>query len=399
MGIQRLQVRGFRSLKDVTWEPGRLNVLIGPNGSGKSNLLRALSLLQHGARGDLPQEVLRQGGIAPLLWDGQARELSWVLREDSQHAMKGGWMGPLTYELLLSRLGGTSAYRIEHERLDGDVLEEQGSRIPDAYVLLGRTPETAITFDEEGRKLAAPGGRIPDEQTLLSLLSGPFADSVIVAFRDSLLGWSIYHDLRVDQQAPLRQAAVARVEDRIAPDGQNLIPVLHTLYTGNRDFKRAMDAAMRAAFGSDYEELVFPPAADQRIQLRLRWKSLRTEQSAANLSDGTLRFLLLVAIFASPNPGDLIALDEPETGLHPSMLPIIAELAAEAAQRTQVILSTHSADLLDAFSDVALPTTTVTSIVEGETRLSVLDGEELRRWTEQYRLGALMRSGELEGMA
>ena len=397
MGIQRLQVRGFRSLKDVTWEPGRLNVLIGPNGSGKSNLLRALALLRHGARGDLPQEVLRQGGMAPLLWDGQPRELSWVLREDSERSVKGERVGPLTYELFLSRLGETSAYRIEREGLVGDVLEE-GSWTP-GFVLLGRTPETAITFDEERRGLAAPGGRVPDEQTLLSLLSGPFDNSVIVAFRDSLLGWSIYHDLRVDQQAPLRQAAVARVEDRIAPDGQNLIPVLHTLYTGNRDFKRAMDAAMRAAFGSDYEELIFPPAADQRIQLRLRWKSLRTEQSAANLSDGTLRFLLLVAIFASPNPGDLIALDEPETGLHPSMLPIIAELAAEAAQRTQVILSTHSADLLDAFSDVALPTTTVTSIVEGETHLSVLDGEELRRWTEQYRLGALMRSGELEGMA
>ena len=398
MGIQRLQVRGFRSLKDVTWEPGRLNVLIGPNGSGKSNLLRALALFRHGARGDLSQEVLRQGGITPLLWDGQSPELSWVLREDSGHSMKGKRVGPLTYELFLSRLGETSAYRIERERLVGDVFEE-GTRTPDGLLLLGRSPETAITFDEEGRGLAAPGGRVPDEQTLLFLLSGPFDNPVIVAFRDSLLGWSIYHDLRVDQQAPLRQAAVARVEDRIAPDGQNLIPVLHTLYTGNRDFRRAMDAAMRAAFGSDYEELVFPPAADQRIQLRLRWRSLRTEQSAANLSDGTLRFLLLVAIFASPNPGDLIALDEPETGLHPSMLPIIAELAAEAAQRTQVILSTHSADLLDAFSDVALPTTTVTSIVEGETRLSVLDGEELRRWTEQYRLGALMRSGELEGMA
>jgi len=398
VGIQRLQVRGFRSLKDVTWEPGRLNVLIGPNGSGKSNLLRALALLRHGARGDLSQEILRQGGITSLLWDGQPRELSWVLREDSERSVKGVQVGPLTYEFFLSRLGETSAYRIERERLEGVALVD-GFRTSDDVVLLGRSPETAITFDEEGRGLAAPGGRVPDEQTLLSLLSGPFDNSVIVAFRDSLLGWSIYHDLRVDQQAPLRQAAVARVEDRIAPDGQNLIPVLHTLYTGSRDFKRAMDAAMRAAFGSDYEELVFPPAADQRIQLRLRWKSLRTEQSTANLSDGTLRFLLLVAIFASPNPGDLIALDEPETGLHPSMLPIIAELAAEAAQRTQVILSTHSADLLDAFSDVALPTTTVTSIVEGETRLSVLDGEELRRWTEQYRLGALMRSGELEGMA
>ncbi len=156
---------------------------------------------------------------------------------------------------------------------------------------------------------------------------------------------------------------------------------------------------MSAAFGRDYEELVFPPAADQHIQLRIRWKSLRTEQSAANLSDGTLRFLLLVAIFATPNPGDVIALDEPETGLHPSMLPIVAELAAEASQRTQVILSTHSADLLDAFSEVSVPTTTVASIVDGETRLSVIDGEELKRWLEKYRLGALMRSGELEGLA
>jgi predicted ATPase len=384
-----LQVRGFRSLKDVTWEPGRLNVLIGPNGSGKSNLLRALSLLQHGARGDLPQEVLRQGGITPLLWDGQAGDLSWrvtTVASNRDVMPQPGQPIPFTYGLQLRRLGETSSYRIEREVLT--VLEH----------VLEREPGRALTVDSAGQPRTAQAGTIQEEQPLLSTFNAPFDNAAIVFFRNGLLSWSIYHDLRVDQQAPLRQAAVARVEDRVAADGQNLIPVLHTLYTGNRDFKRALDAAMRAAFGSDYEELVFPPAADQRIQLRLRWRSLRTEQSAANLSDGTLRFLLLVAIFASPNPGDLIALDEPETGLHPSMLPIIAELAAEAAQRTQVILSTHSADLLDAFSDVALPTTTVTSIVEGETRLSVLDGEELRRWTEQYRLGALMRSGELEGM-
>ncbi len=398
MGIQKLRVKGFRSLKDVTWEPGRLNVLIGPNGSGKSNLLRALSLLQHGARGDLPREVLRQGGVTPLLWDGQARGLSWEVKDDSERSAKGVQVRPLTYELHLSRLGETSAYRIENEML-GSIEFLDASRTPDVMLLLRREPGRAITSDLEGHERAAQAGSIPDEQTLLSLLSGPFDNPVVVDFRDSLLGWSIYHDPRVDPQAPLRQAAVARVEERVSPDGQNLIPVLHTLYTGSREFKRSLDAAMRAAFGNEYEELVFPPAADQRIQLRLRWRSLKTEQSAANLSDGTLRFLLLIAIFASPSPGNLIALDEPETGLHPSMLPIVAELAAEAAQRTQVILSTHSADLLDAFSEVVLPTTTVASIVEGETRLSVLDGEELRRWTEQYRLGALMRSGELEGLA
>jgi predicted ATPase len=87
---------------------------------------------------------------------------------------------------------------------------------------------------------------------------------------------------------------------------------------------------MRAAFSDDYEELVFPPAADQRVQMRVRWRSLKTEQSAADLSDGTIRFLMLLAILANPSPGELIAIDEPEAGLHPSMLPIIAEHAAAA---------------------------------------------------------------------
>jgi predicted ATPase len=188
------------------------------------------------------------------------------------------------------------------------------------------------------------------------------------------------------------------MEQRVAPDGQNLVPVLHTLYTGSRDFKKTLDEAMRAAFGPDYEELVFPPAADQRVQLRVRWRSLRTEQSMADLSDGTIRFLLLCAILASPDPGALVAIDEPETGLHPSMLPVVAELAADAADRTQVVFTTHSPQLLDAFTGEP-PTTTVTRWVDGETRLSVIDGEELRRWLAEYSLGALFRSGELEGMA
>jgi predicted ATPase len=390
VGIDRLKVQGFKSLKDATWEPGRLNVLIGPNGSGKSNLLSAISFLQNGAEGDLAQEILRQGGVSPLLWDGQAREISWDVSASSR-SFRTYTHKSMDYKIQLSRLGETSSYRIERESLD--LYREID------FSFLTREPGRIVTVDGNGDKREAPAGSIRDDQTLLSTFAAPFDNPGVVLFRDSLIGWSIYQDIHVGQTAPLRKSAVARVEDRISPDGQNLIPVLHTLYTGNREFKRALDAAMSAAFGRDYEELVFPPAADQHIQLRIRWKSLRTEQSAANLSDGTLRFLLLVAIFATPNPGDVIALDEPETGLHPSMLPIVAELAAEASQRTQVILSTHSADLLDAFSEVSVPTTTVASIVDGETRLSVIDGEELKRWLEKYRLGALMRSGELEGLA
>lgn len=187
------------------------------------------------------------------------------------------------------------------------------------------------------------------------------------------------------------------MDQRVNPNGQNLVPVLHTLYTGDREFKAMVNDAMRAAFGNDFDELIFPPAADQRVQLRVQWKTLKREQSAADLSDGTLRFLFLLAALGTPDPPPLIAIDEPETGLHPSMLPIIAEFAADAALRTQVILTTHSDSLLDAFGETK-PTTTVAKWENGETQLHVLDEDALKYWLKEYSLGALFRSGELEAM-
>ena len=392
MGIQKLSVRGFRSLRGVEWVPGSLNVLIGPNASGKSNLLRALALLQKSVHGELPEEMVRLGGIAPLLWDGQASTIEWCLDTgDGAH-----------YELTLRKLGSTSNYVVDHEALTRRGPAPAGSmaeKSPEPRRVLLRDRVAGSTFDPEPRSVVVDGVTLPSDQTLLSQVGGtPFGIGEAFEFCSAVGSWTIHHDLRVDPEAPLRQAAVTRDERRIAADGQNLVPVLHTLYTSEREFKRAADDAMRAAFGDDYEELVFPPAADQRVQLRVRWRSLKREQSAADLSDGTLRFLLLVAILSTPSPGELIAIDEPETGLHPSMLAVVADLARAASERTQVILTTHSPQLLDAFTE-SPPTVTVTGRSEGQTTLSVLDPEELRRWLAEYSLGALHRSGELEGMA
>jgi predicted ATPase len=203
--------------------------------------------------------------------------------------------------------------------------------------------------------------------------------------------------LNTNTDAPIRQSAISRMEKRVDPDGQNLISVMHTLYTGDRDFKNDINSAMRVAYGDDFEELIFPPAADQRIQLRIRWKSLRREQSAAELSDGTLRFLFLLTVLASPSLAPVIAIDEPETGLHPSMLPLIAEYAVEASKRSQVILTTHSPQFLDAFADTR-PTTTVAKWVNGETTLQTLRDEDLDYWLKEFSLGNLFCSGELEQM-
>ncbi len=302
-----------------------------------------------------------------------------------------------TYEMELQRIGKTSTYRVGKEIL-GNYYRVETGEVREPFKFLERKGANASVFDEEERRLVAPPESLSEEESLLSMSTGPFSvNKHISHFGDQLSAWCVYHDLHVNRDAVIRQPAIARNEKRVAPDGQNLIPVLHTLYTTDRYFKKDVDAAMRAAFGDDYDELVFPPAADQRIQLRVRWKSLRREQSAADLSDGTLRFLFLLTVLASPSAAHVLAIDEPETGLHPSMLPVVAEYAVDAARRVQVILTTHSPMFLDAFGETQ-PTTTITRWSEGETLLETLDGDELKEWLKEYSLGALFLSGELEEM-
>ena len=379
-----------RSLKKITWNPGDLNVIIGPNGTGKSNLLRLLDMVSVAVNGRLSKYFQSSGGMEPLLWDGQSNSIFF-----------SSLLSPIdgivprhnqTYAFELARLGHGSTYRIEYEQLANDDLVDRRIK-KEPFKHLERRSSFARIFDEEERELVAPAEAVLEDELLLSQVSGPFTTNKwIPAIRKYLAEWSIYHDIHVNRDAAIRQSIVARSEKRVAPDGQNLISVLHTLYTGDRYFKQSVNSAMRAAFGNDFEELIFPPAADQKIQLRVRWKTLRNEQSAADLSDGTLRFLL-----ATPSPAPLIAIDEPETGLHPSMLPIVAEYAVDAAQRSQVILTTHSDQLLDAFGDTR-PTTTVAKWSDGETTLTTLDNDELAYWLKEYSLGALYRSRELENM-
>jgi predicted ATPase len=397
MKIRQLYIEGFRSLKKVLWEPGDLNVLIGPNGSGKSNLLRALELISISAQGELGKHVQAAGGMVSLLWDGEAPEVAIKVKTTPPEPERNVETDSLTYDFHLRRAGLTAAYRIERELLGNYYRVEIGDKT-EPFKFLERKGLNGVLFNETQRGLAAAPELLSEEETLLSTISGPFSENRVVAlFQKELAGWSVYHDLRVDYLAPVRQPTITRLERRVAPDGQNLISVMHTLYTSDRKFKKDINAAMKAAFGSDFEELVFSPAADQKVQLQVRWKSLKREQPAADLSDGTLRFLFLLTVLASPTPAPVIAIDEPEIGLHPGMLPIIAEHAVDAATRSQVIFTTHSPQFLDAFRDT-IPTTTVSRWTEGETVLKTVNGEELQYWLKEYTLGTLFKSGELEEM-
>ncbi len=378
MKITRLHIEGFRSLKKLSWSPSNLNIIIGPNGTGKSNLLRCLELISISAQGKLGKTIQSLGGMDPIVWDGEARSIKFAIEVKPDHVID-----PECYEFELVRLGASSTYRVDNERLINSVKQRKKTE-KSPFKFLERIGSHAIIFDDSERTFVTPGEYVSDEESLLSISAGP--------------SFAIYRDLDTRPEATIRQSTIARFEKRVDPDGQNLVSVLHTLYTGDRDFKNDINAAMQAAFGDDFEELIFPPAADQRIQLRIRWKSLKREQSAAELSDGTLRFLFLLTVLASPSLAPVIAIDEPETGLHPAMLPLIAEFAVEASKRAQIIFTTHSPQFLDAFTGVK-PTTTVAKWANGETTLHTLDTDQLEYWLKEYSLGSLFKSGELEQMA
>lgn len=398
MKIIKLEIKGYRSLRDAVWEPGDLNVLIGPNASGKSNLMRLLELIAVSAQGRLGKHIQSGGGIKPLIWDGRGDQIFIKAKVSPLDESLEYNKNCLTYELQLGQIGQTSTYRIDHELLGNYYSFEAGEK-PDVLKFLFRHQQRAHVFDTKTRQLTAPEDQVPEQETLLSLAAGPFtANPLISKFQQQISSWCVYHDIHVNRDAAIRQPSVSRPEKRVDPDGQNLVAVLHTLYTGDRGFKNDINDAMKAAFGDDFEELVFPPASDQRIQLQVQWKSLTRAQSAADLSDGTLRFLFLLTVLASPSPAPVIAIDEPETGLHPSMLPIVAEYAIDASQRAQVILTTHSPQFLNAFGDNQ-PVTTIVKWVDGETELRTFDSNKLEEWLKEYSLGSYFQSGELEAEA
>jgi len=398
MAIQELEVHGYRSFKDVVFQPGRLNLLVGPNGSGKSNLLRLLELISKVAKGKLAESMSPKisSGMVPLLWDHSLSSFGWKLRIGPVDAGRHQIDDALTIECELENIPNTSSYQIVRDSLGNWQKFKQGI-VKSPYWIYQRDVRRAMVYDQQAHNLVPFDDPDPNE-SLLAQIADPRTNPIATHTRRFLDGWRIYHDVHVERGSPMRLPATTQFVKLVEPDGSNLASVLHTLYTSNRDFKQQINEGMRAGFGDQFEELVIQPAAANQIQLAIQWRSSRQPHAGQDLSDGTLRFLFLLTVLASPEPATLIAIDEPEIGLHPSMLPVIAEYAAEAAERTQVVLTTHSPVLLDAFTQAAA-NVTVMHWEDGRSCLYPLPDESLAKWLEKYRLGQLFTSGELEVLA
>lgn len=394
MAIQKLEIDGYLSFQEVTWKPGKMNLLVGPNGSGKSNLLRTLRLISSAASGRLSQAISGSDGMWAVLWDQAVESLGWQLTLDGTGIFHDPERKAIAYELRLALFGG-SGYFIATDTLRQHYARE-GDQLP-AGMIYHRDPHGSSVLDRESKRLV-PLSTFETGESLLSQIGGIRGNPEVCAVKEVLEAWGIYYGIDVGSRSPMRMPAMTQYSSRVLWDGSNLAAVLHTLYEGHRGFKQEIDDGMRAAFGKEYVELVFPPAAAQMIQLGVQWNSSARPHVGQQLSDGTLQYLFLLTVLAHREPPPLIAIDEPETGLHPSMFPLVAEYAVAAAERTQVIITSHSPEFLDVFTEYE-PCVTVCTWEDGRTHLSSLLSEKLQKWLERYRLGEMFTSGDLDVLA
>lgn len=356
--LRVLAVEGYRSLRRLVVPLQPLTVITGPNGAGKSSVYRAFRLLADTARGGAVAALAREGGLPSTLWAGP--EVIGKAVRDGTHPVQGTRrQAPVALRLgfaaddlgyavdfgLPIPRGGESLQRDTLFARDPEIKAEaiwSGPVLRPATLLTQRTNRVVLVRDPDG-EWADAGRRLTTSDSMLSELADPLAAPEVLAVREQVRAWRFYDGFRTDRGSPARQSRVGTFTPVLGQDGEDLAAVLQTLR--ELDLGQDLDEAVDLAFPGSRVEVV---DQDGLFALRLHQPGLLRPLATAELSDGTLRYLLWVAALLTPRPPTLYVLNEPETSLHPDLLPPLATLIAAAARRTQVLVVTHSAVLLGA---------------------------------------------------
>ncbi|HMV47736.1 MAG TPA: AAA family ATPase [Blastocatellia bacterium] len=362
---------------------GNLNVLIGPNGSGKSNLIEIISLLR-AAPGELGSVTRRGGGVGEWIWKGNPNATAGIeivanLSSDHQHIRH-----------VLEFTAKNQRFFLEDERVEN----ENPFQKPDFYYRYQKG-NPFIAVDSKGM-LQLPDS-IESDVSILSQRRDPDFYPVISALAGAYEKIRIYREWTFGRNAVFREPQKADMRnDRLEEDFSNLGLFLNKL--------RRIPAAKRAilsALEDLYEGLSDFDVSIEGGTVQVFFTEGDFTIPATRLSDGTLRYLCLLAILCDPNPPPLVCIEEPELGLHPDILPKLADLLVAASARTQLIVTTHSDILVDAMTERP-ETILVCEKHEGRTTIERLEGARLAVWLESYksggaRLGESWIRGELGG--
>ncbi|MGB8944831.1 MAG: AAA family ATPase [Streptomyces sp.] len=343
--ISTLAVENYRSLRKLIVPLDRLNVVTGGNGTGKSSLYRALRLLADSARGGAVSALAREGGLPSAMWAGEKKAEASGLRlgfagDDFGYAVDFGYPIPTS---------GTGAAPSLFN-LDPEIKREctwAGPVLRPAALLSDRSGPAVRTRTADGGWHRSQGIRPYD--SMLSELADPQLAPDLLRLRELIRSWRFYDHVRTDAEAPARAARIGTRTPVLGHDGADLAAALQTI----REIgdPAALDAAVDDAFPGSRVRTV---DSGGRFELQLHQRGLTRPLGAAELSDGTLRYLLWTAALLTPRPPSLLVLNEPETSLHPDLLRPLADLILTATKDTQVVLVTHARPLAEAVAKRAV---------------------------------------------
>lgn len=368
-GIDRIMLSGFKSIEHADLRLGALNMLIGANGAGKSNFLSVFKLLNALTEESLQTFVGRQGGASALLHYGPKRtpRLSLLIEFDAQ--------------------AGRNVYRAELVHVSPDTL-----LFADEEVQFHRTGMEPRIYDLHG------GHRESRLKEVIDSNGPPQATARFVKYR--MDRWRSYHFHDTSDTAAVKQYSGLEDNRYLRGDAGNLAAFLLMLRTSHPGHYRQIRDAVRLVFPR-FDDFVAEPSRLNPQQTLLTWRERGSDYELGphQLSDGTLRFICLATLLLQPfdhrNSPHTITLDEPELGLHPYAITVLASLLRDAAEQVQLVVSTQSASLLSSIGDPSA--VVVVDRTSTSSTLRRLDPEPMQAWLETYTLGDVWEKGVVGG--
>ena len=385
MFMQRIKLQNILSFGPDAQELElkRLNVLIGPNGSGKSNLIEVLGLFRATPR-DLTAPVIAGGGVANWIWKGDPKQSSANIE-----AVVDNPNGNQSIRHSLTFMEKGQRFQVTDEQIENEEAYAGHDR---PYIFFELHGDRAVLNyrDDTQRHLRLED--LDSQQSVLAQRRDPDHYPELTWLGDTYPRMRLYREWSFGRNAPPRSAQDAALpNDFLSEGGQNLGLMLNRLKREPRAKKQFLKALRQLYEGvEDFDVIV----EGGTVQVIIQEDDITVP--AIRLSDGTLRYLCLLAILCHPTPPPLVCLEEPELGLHPDILPGLADLLRNASERCQLIVTTHSDTLIDALTD-SPESVVVCEKENGQTRLKRLDKDDLSHWLDKYRLGELWSSGELGG--
>jgi len=362
-----------------------LNVLIGSNASGKSNLLEAFALLKH-APGQIQKPIREGGGVEQWLFEGGSPASKVLLSVAVPYKLNKADV--LHYDLGFLKLSG--CFFISDEVISYWISEGPKRVQQPVYINTNGHKQIRTTSKQAG-SMNHPV-KADDDKSILAQRKDPEQFPELTYLSEQFEKIQLYREWSYGPYAAVRRPCRTDLPNNwLEPDASNLPLVLNRLGRDYEAKEKLLEALQKLYDGiEDYHVDIESGTA------QLFFHEGRRLVPATRLSDGTLRYLSLLAVLLHPSPPPLVCIEEPELGLHPDILPGMAELLKDASTRMQLVVTTHSDILVDAMTDMPEAVLVCEKTPEG-SRLRRLEPEQMKPWLEKYRLGELWISGELGG--